>query len=154
MAPSQGVGSAGGALAQAWLLTGVPDGAKTGYRITAPPGITINGVVYDDSQLQNIGSGRGWVGFTYWNGGTSPVRPNGTAIDAAASGPSLDTNLDTNYWGIELRCVQSVCPWPGMIQLDQITVYASEAQAPSITPTADPHELVGPDRTLDLERTR
>ena len=92
-----------------------------GYQISAPPGITINQVVYDDSQLQNIANGRGWIGFTYWNGGTAPVHTNGTAVDAAASGPSLDTNLDTPYWGIELRCVQSVCSWPGLIQLDQIT---------------------------------
>ena len=112
-----------------------------GTRSRAPPGITINEVVYDDSQLQNIANGRGWIGFTYWNGGTAPVHPNGTAVDAAASGPSLDTNLNTTYWGIELRCVQSVCSWPGLIQLDQITVYASEAQGPSITPVADPSSL-------------
>jgi hypothetical protein len=84
---SSGVGTAGNALSQAWLLTGVPDGARMGYQITAPPGITINEVVYDESQLQNIGNGRGWIGFTYWNGGTAPVHPNGTAVDAAASGP-------------------------------------------------------------------
>ena len=139
--PSQGVGTAGNALSRAWLLTGVPNGARMGYQITAPPGITINQVVYDESQLQNIGNARGWIGFTYWNGGTTPVHPNGTAVDAAASGPSSDTNLDSSYWGIELRCVQSLCSWPGKIQLDQITVYASEAQGPSIAPVADPGSL-------------
>ena len=139
--PSHGVESAGGALSQAWRLTGVPNGARMGYQISAPPGITINQVYYDDSQLQNIANGRGWIGFTYWNGGTAPVHTNGTAVDAAAPGPSLDTNLDTTYWGIELRCVQSVCSWPGLIQLDQILVYASEAQGPSITPVADPSSL-------------
>ena len=138
---SQGVATAGSALSQAWLLTGVPDGARMGYQISAPPGITINQVAYDDSQLQNIANGRGWIGFTYWNGGTAPVHRNGTAVDAAASGASLDSNLDTPYWGIELRCVQSVCSWPGLIQLDQITVYASEAQGPTITPVADPESL-------------
>ncbi|HUA49034.1 MAG TPA: hypothetical protein VMA77_27615 [Solirubrobacteraceae bacterium] len=138
---SQGVGTAGSALSQAWRLTGVPDGARMGYQISAPPGITINEVAYDDNQLQNIADGRGWIGFTYWNGGTAPVHSNGTAVDAAASGHSLDSNLDTAYWGIELRCVQSVCSWPGLIELDQITVYASEAQGPSITPVADPASL-------------
>ena len=104
-----------------------------GYQITAPAGLTINKVVYDDNQLQNVANGRGWVGFTYWNGGTAPVHPNGTAVDAAASGP-----LNTAYWGIELRCVQSVCTWPGEIQLSSITVYATELEGPSITPVADP----------------
>ncbi|RDJ93101.1 hypothetical protein B4Q13_24260, partial [Lacticaseibacillus rhamnosus] len=61
-----------------------------GYQISAPPGITINQVGYDDSQLQNIANGRGWIGFTYWNGGTAPVHTNGTALDASATGPSLD----------------------------------------------------------------
>ena len=57
-----------------------------GYQITAPPGITIRNVDYDASDLQNIADGRGWIGFTYWNGGTGPVHPDGTAVDAAASG--------------------------------------------------------------------
>ena len=83
--------------------------------------------------MQNIADGRGWIGLTYWNGGTAQVHSNGTAVDAAASGP-----LNTTYWGIELRCVQSVCTWPGKIQLNHITVYATEAQGPSITPVADP----------------
>ena len=108
-----------------------------GYQITAPPGITIDNVVYDDSQLQNIANGRGWIGLIYWNGGSSQVHPNGTAFDAAASAPSSPTN----YWGIELRCVQSVCTWPGKIQLNSLTVYATEAQGPSITPVADPSSL-------------
>ena len=105
-------------------------------QITAPPGITINYVHAPPSQLENIADGQGWIGFTYWNGGTAPVHPNGTAVDAAASGP-----LNTTYWGIELRCVQSVCTSPGKIQLNQITVDATEAQGPSITPVADPSSL-------------
>ena len=129
-----GVGMAGSALL-AWFAS-VPEGARMGYQISAPPGITINAVDYDASQLQNIADGRGWIGLTYWNGGTAPVHPNGTAVDAAASGP-----LDTAYWGIELRCAQSVCTWPGKIELSQIAVYATEAQGPSITPVADPSSL-------------
>ena len=76
--------------------------------------------------------------------GTAALRPcirTGLRSTQPPPGPSLDTNLDTPYWGIELRCVQSVCSWPGLIQLDQIIVYASEAQGPSITPVADPGSL-------------
>ena len=133
---SHGVGTAGSALSQAWLLTGVPEGAKMGYQITAPPGITINKVVYDIAQLQNVADGHGWIGLTYWNDGTAQVQSPGTAADAAASGP-----LNTPYWGIELRCVQATCTWPGKIQLDQFTISASETQGPSITPTTDPTSL-------------
>lgn len=127
---SGGVATAGSALL-AWSSNSVPEGARMGYQITAPPGITINKVVYDVAQLQNIANGRGWIGLTYWNGGTAQVRPDGTALDAAVSGTSLDTNLDTAYWGIELRCVQSMCTWPGKIQLNQFQVSASEIQEPS-----------------------
>ena len=122
-----------------------------GYQIAAPPGITIRNVDYDASQLQNIADGRGWIGFTYWNGGTAPVHTNGTAVDAAVSGRSLDTNLDTSYWGIELRCVQSTCAWPGKIQLNRISVDATEGQGPSITPVPDPSSLwdqAGPGRWI------
>jgi hypothetical protein len=132
---SSGVRSAGSALL-AWFASGVPGGARIGYQISAPPGMTINKVVYYDSQLQNIANGHGWIGFTYWNGGTAPVHPNGTAVDASASGP-----LNSSYWGIELRCVESACVWPGEIQLSQITVYAAEAQGPNLTPAADPASL-------------
>jgi hypothetical protein len=133
---SGGVGMAGSALLASFAS--VPDGARMGYRITAPPGITITNVDYDVSGLQNIADGHGWIGLTYSNSGVKPVRSPGTAVDAAASGP-----LNTNYWGIELRCVQSVCTWPGKLQLSQITVSAIEASGPSISPVAGPGSLWG-----------
>ena len=93
---------------------------------------------YDDSQLQNIADGRGWIGFTYWNGGTAPVHPNGTAVDAAASG--LAEQL-TPYWGIELRCVQSVCSGRARSSSIKSRCTRAEAQGPSITPVTDPSSL-------------
>jgi hypothetical protein len=113
---SRGIGMAGSALL-AWFAS-VPDGARMGYRITAPPGITITNVDYDVAQLQNIADGHGWIGLTYSNSGVKQVHSPGTATDAAASGP-----LNTNYWGIDYavssqsaRCqessssVKSRCP--------------------------------------------
>ena len=131
-----GVGTAGSALLSAWSARSVPDGARVGYLLTAPPGITINNVSVTAEHLQNIANGRGWIGLTYWNGGTAQVLPDGTAVDAAASGP-----LDTAYWGIELRCVEAECVWPGEVELSSLTVYAAEAQGPSIAPVADPASL-------------
>ena len=49
--------------------------------------------------------------------------------------------LDTAYWGIELRCVEAECVWPGEFELSSLTVYAAEAQGPSISPVADPASL-------------
>ena len=131
-----GVGTAGSALLSAWSARSVPDGARVGYLLTAPPGITINNVSVTAQHLQNIANGRGWIGLTYWNGGTAQVLPDGTAVDAAASGP-----LDTDYWGIELRCVEAECVWPGELELSSLTVYAAEAQGPSISPVADAASL-------------
>ena len=112
-----------------------------GYQITAPPGITINQVVYDESQLQNIAQ-RARVDRVHVLERRHCARASERDCGRRSRlGPSSDTNLDSSYWGIELRCVQSVCSWPGRIQLDQITVYASEAQGPSITPVADPGSL-------------
>lgn len=131
-----GVGTAGSALLSAWAARSVPDGARVGYLLTAPPGITINNVSVTAQHLQNIANGRGWIGLTYWNGGTAQVLPDRTAVDAAASGP-----LDTAYWGIELRCVEAECVWPGELELSSLTVYAAEAQGPSISPVADAASL-------------
>jgi len=128
-----GVGTAGSALLSAWSAGSVPDGARVGYLLTAPPGITINNVSVTAQHLQNIANGRGWIGLTYWNGGTAQVLPDGTAVDAAASGP-----LNSAYWGIELRCVEAECVWPGELELSSLTVYAAEAQGPSVSPVADP----------------
>ena len=143
---SRGVATAGSALCRLGPPPVCPTGRGWATRSVAPPGLTITKVEYDASQLQNIANGRGWIGFTYWNGGTAQVHPDGTAVDAAASGP-----LNTNYWGIELRCVQAVCTWPGEIQLNSLTVYAAEAQGPTITPVGGCRQLVGPGWALDLE---
>ena len=72
------------------------------------------------------------------------MHPNGTAVDAAASGPRCK---DTTYWGIELRCVQSVCTSPGKIQLDQITVDASGGAGAEHHPRCRPQQPVEPGRT-------
>jgi len=131
-----GAATAGSALLEAWSARSVPEGARVGYLLTAPPGITINNVSVTAQHLQNIANGRGWIGLTYWNGGTAQVLPDGTAVDASASGP-----LDSSYWGIELRCVEAECVWPGELELSSLTVYAAEAQGPSISPAADPTSL-------------
>ena len=132
-----GVGTAGSALLRLgppararWRKDGLPDHGPSWHHDQQRVGLRC-------SQLQNIANGRGWIGLTYWNGGTAPVHPNGTAVDAAASGP-LDTSA---YWGIELRCVAVGVRLAGGIQLSRLTVYASEAQGPSITPVADPGSL-------------
>ena len=75
-----GLGSGGVAMAGSALLAwsaSVPEGAKMGYQITAPPGITINNVVYDVAQLQNIADSHGWIGLVYWNGGLRRCIPTG-----------------------------------------------------------------------------
>ena len=138
---SRGVAMAGSALAQAWRLTGVPDGARMGYQIAAPPGITINEVVYDDSQLQNIANARGWIGFTYWNGGTASVHPNGTALDAADSGPRWTLTWTPPTGGSS--CGASRRSARGRVRSSSasLTVYATETQGPSIAPSADPTSL-------------
>ncbi len=118
-----------------------------GYRITAPPGITISNVVLRHSQLQNIADGHGWIGLTYWNGGTAQVLPPGTAVDAAASGP-----LNTPYWGIELRCVQSVCAWPERSSSTESTCMRARRRGRASRPLRTRAAYgTRPDR-LDLER--
>jgi hypothetical protein len=93
--------------------------------------------------LQNIANGRGWIGFTYWNAGTAPVHSNGTAVDASASGPSLDSNLNTPYWGIELRCVQSLCSWPGYATVITPAKIKLTSVTPDRTPWGSPVRISG-----------
>lgn len=48
---SHGVGTAGSALL-AWSSNSVHEGARMGYQISTPPGITINKVVYDLASIR------------------------------------------------------------------------------------------------------
>ena len=120
-----------------------------GYQITAPPGITINKWSTTTASLQNIADGRGWIGLTYWNGGTAPVHPNGTAVDAAASGP-----LNTAYWGIELRCVQSVCAGQERSSSAVSRCTRPRRRGRASRPVADPGSLWDQAGHVDLERAR
>ena len=144
-----GVGTAGSAL----LRLGPPAACPTerGSATRSPPRRESRSTTWTTtlSQLQNIADGRGWIGLTYWNGGTAQVHPDGTAVDAAASGP-----LDTAYWGIELRCVAVSVHVAGKIELNQITVYASRGAGPEHHARCRPRQPVGPGRTrpVDLER--
>ena len=144
-----GVGTAGSALLSAWSARSVPDGARVGYLLTAPPGITINNVSVTAEHLQNIANGRGWIGLTYWNGGTAQVLPDGTAVDAAASGP-----LDTAYWGIELRCVEAECVWPGETRAQQSHRVRGRGAGAEHRARCRPRKLVEPcrGRRVGLER--
>ena len=120
-----------------------------GYLITAPPGITINNVVVTAQPLQNIANGRGWIGLTYWNGGTAQVLPDGTAVDAAASGP-----LDTAYWGIELRCVEAECVWPGEFELRQSHGVRGRGAGTEHLARCRPRQPLGPRREATGSGTR
>jgi hypothetical protein len=106
----------------------VPRGSKVGYLLTAPPGLTITGVTVGPELLTNIYDGRGWSAFSYWRGGLAPLHVDGSAFDALAS----DQAINSDFWGIELRCYAARCNSPGRVDLNDILVRWTEAQAPSI----------------------
>ena len=95
------------------------------------------------AQLQNIANGHGWIGLTYWNGGTAQVHSPGTAIDAAASGP-----LGTRPTGGSSCAVWSpYARGQGKSELSQITVSATETSGPEHHPDCRPCQPMEPGRT-------
>ena len=138
--------------AAAWSASGVPEGARIGYRITAPPGITIYKVVYDIAQLQNIANGHGWIGLTYWNGGTAQVLPHGTASRRGCLWPAETPT----YWGIELRCVEVRMHVARGNPSSAVHGVRSRGAGSEHHPDCRPCQLMEPGRTgpVDLERAR
>ena len=129
-----GVGTAGSALLSAWSARSVPDGARWVIRSRAPPGITINNVSVTTLSIAEHRQ-RPWVD-----------RPDLLERRDGAGASGWDRGRRGCLWSAGHRllgdraavCRQSECVWPGEIELSSLTVYAAEAQGPSITPVADP----------------
>jgi hypothetical protein len=111
-------------------VSGDPAGStSTGYAIdawvNAPTGITITGASSIGSAF-NLNNGSGWVGGSFFSGG-------GTSWPYGATSMT-DPSFASPYWGAMVECV-STCTGAGRLYLNSITLTASEATGPILTPT-------------------
>ena len=80
---------------------------------------------------------RGWIGLTYWNGGTAQVHPNGTAVDAAASWSAGHHLLGDRAALCRSRCARG----QGRSELSSSLCTRPRRRARASPPIADPASL-------------
>ncbi len=102
----------------------LPAGSRFSFQTTAPPGITINDASVNARQIVNINNGKGWGGGSFYHGG------GGNWPDGAHF--LTDSNINSSYWGFAMICGWSKCSNIGMIQLDSVSLTASEITGPSL----------------------
>jgi hypothetical protein len=75
-------------------FTTFPYNTSAGWETTAPPGIAITGIYTVGDFASHVGTGQGWWGEFYWDGGRSPRSTTTSAPSAAAARPSI-----ASTWG-------------------------------------------------------
>jgi hypothetical protein len=107
----------------------VPAGTHVGYMMTAPPGITINSATLSPSTILNINDGQGWSGITFWAGGRGRL----ASQQFTSNRLNTDGPFSSSFWGIQMICGWSQCSSPGQINLNAVTLTATENQGPNLT---------------------
>jgi hypothetical protein len=102
----------------------VPAGARIAYETDAPAGITINSASASPASIDNINTGQGWGGGSYWAGGGNPWTDSQTYL---ADGP-----FNSSYWGFQIICGWSSCSNGAGITLNTIQLSATENQGPGL----------------------
>jgi hypothetical protein len=106
-----------------------PAGTHVGYLITAPPGLAINSATLSPSMILDINDGQGWSGITFWAGGRGRLASQQFASDRL----NTDGPFSSGFWGIQMICGWSQCTSPGQINLNAVTLTATENQGPNLT---------------------
>ena len=103
----------------------LPAGARIGYQMTAPPGISIFSAQVGLNAVSNINDGGGWGGGAYWAGGGDSWS---SGVTSRSDGP-----FNSPYWGFQMICGSSSCTQSGAISVNTVELIAIENQGPSLT---------------------
>ena len=113
----------------AYAVTHVPYNASAGWETVAPPGITITSIYTINDDATNIGTGAGWWGEFYWDGGRSPQLTNNFATSGCCQG-----TLNSQRIGWFFACASATgCSGFAAISIGQVYLTATETRAPTIT---------------------
>jgi hypothetical protein len=99
------------------------------WNTTAPAGISIVHAYTQYDRSAGVGSGNGYFGEFYWDGGTSAQITN-----AFSTYGCCQANFSSQHLGWTVICrFNSGCNYPAYVYVGQINITLSETQAPSIT---------------------
>ena len=113
-------------------------GASAGYKVTAPPGIVINAIHVVTPGSAGVGSGKGWWGEFYWNGGPGPAGRSGQITDGAYpnQGCCSSSGLNSQSIGWFVACEFTPSCSNGVdLLVGELDLTAVEDRAPYLLPT-------------------
>jgi hypothetical protein len=125
---TQNVCPSGSGMALSAVTGGVSGGARAYFQTNAPPGITINSAWIPNLWVYNVNNNEGWGGGDYWAGG-------GSAWTSGQTGHSTENvvpNINSSYYGFQLKCGWSVCNNPASIVVYGVQLQATENQGPGL----------------------
>lgn len=110
------------------FLVNQPPGTTAGWRLTAPPGLTITGVYIQTLGVIDVNDNQGWGGGYYFAGGGGEVNPNTTNLIIPAG------SMNSSYFAMWIVCGWSPCHNAAWIETGEggVKLTLSESQGPSL----------------------
>jgi hypothetical protein len=131
-----GCGTGGFGL-QLWFAGGsttAGNNASAGWKTTAPPAITINQIHVVGALAENVGTGAGWWGEFYWNGGPGPSgRSNQIDSNNFSQTGCCSASFDNQTVGWFIACGSATCGRYANVQIYELELSATENRAPLIS---------------------
>jgi len=112
--------------------------ASAGFKVTAPPGIVIQGIHVINASSQGVDDGAGWSGWFYWNGGPGPAGNAGTSSlngNFHSAGCCSQGGLNSQSIGWFIACEFSSCSQSALVYVGELDLTAEEDQGPTILPS-------------------
>ncbi len=115
--------------------TSAPYNRSSGFKVTAPSGITINSIHVISAGSFAVGDGSGWWGEFYWNGGPGPAGRSGAITDSFQYyGCCSQTKLNSQSVGWFIACGSRSCSGYADVAVGELQLTADEKRAPDILP--------------------
>jgi hypothetical protein len=129
---SYGCGSFGALQLSAVPRPSIPNGQGASWSTTAPSGLSITHIYTVGDGSTGVGSGEGWWGEFYWNGGPGPAgRSNQIRDNAFPTDGCCQASFNNQTVGWFISCAQSSgCGLPAYLNVGGVDLTVNELQGP------------------------
>jgi hypothetical protein len=112
-------------------LPGVPNGQSASWTATAPPDITITHIYTVNDFSAFVGSGNGWWGEFFWNGGPGPAGRSSQITDSFQTFGCCQASFNNTTVGWFISCASSSgCSYPAAVDVSGVDLAVDEDRGP------------------------
>ncbi len=108
----------------------VPRGKGASWTTTAPTGLSITHIFTVNDNSYNVGSGNGWWGEFFWNGGPGLDGRSGQMTESFRTYGCCQAFFNDRTVGWFMACGWSSCTQPGGIDVGGVDLTVNEEQGP------------------------